>query len=75
MAKKFGLIMSLEEDKKNPKIKYQLFEAGMGFECARVLIPLDQAEAFEAEALAKQPKSKVSLGKLAAKFGGRVDGK
>lgn len=67
---KFGFISDLEEDSKSPKQKYQLFEAEIGFEKASVLVPFDKAELFEAAALEAQPKSAVSLIKLAAKYGG-----
>ena len=70
MSKKFGLISGLDEA---PKQKYQLFEAEMGFEHARVLVPLDKADEFEQEAIQKKPKSKASIGKLAEKFGGCLE--
>lgn len=67
---KFGFISGIDEDVKSPKTKYQLFEAELGFEKASVLVPFDKAEAFERAALQAQPKSKVTLVKLAARFGG-----
>lgn len=68
MSKKFGFISGLDED--DQKTKYQLFEAEMGFEKASILIPLDQADAFEKSANEERPKSKSSLLRLASKFGG-----
>jgi hypothetical protein len=67
---KFGFISGLDEA---PKKKYQLFEVEMGFERAQVLVPFDKADEFEKEALEKKPKSKISIGKLAERFGGFVD--
>jgi hypothetical protein len=67
---KFGFISDLEEDSKSPKQKFQLFEAEIGFEKASVLVPFDKADLFAKEAERVQPKSAVSLIKLAVKFGG-----
>jgi hypothetical protein len=72
MSKKFGFLSGLDEEQSIPKTKYQLFEAEMGFEKASVLVPLDQADAFEKEALAVKPKSKITFEKLASKYGGSI---
>jgi len=72
MAKKFGLISDVEEDVKNPKTKYQVFEATLGFERAEILVPFDRADEFMAEALSRKPKSKSTLTKLVSNYGGKV---
>lgn len=69
---KFGLISDLNEDERSPKIKYQLFEAEMGFEKAEVLIPLQHADLFEKKILALKPKSKALLSRIAKEFEGQV---
>lgn len=68
---KFNFLNNLEEE--SPKVKYQLFEAEMGFERVSVFIPLQSVELFEAEANEKKPKSKTSLEKIAKKHGGHVE--
>ena len=73
MSKKFGLISNIEEDAASPKSKYQLFEAEMGFEKVNVLIPFDNADLFADAASKQPPKSKATMNKLAAKFGGSVE--
>lgn len=73
MSKKFGFLSGLDEESANPKTKYQLFEAEMGFEKASVLIPLDQADAFEKSANEAKPKSKSSFLRLASNFGGHSE--
>jgi hypothetical protein len=70
MSKKFGLLSNLEEDVTSPKKKFQLFEAEMGFEHTQVLIPFENADAFEQAASKHPPKSASSLLRLASKFGG-----
>ena len=72
MSQRFDLISNLEEDVQSPKVKYQVFEATLGFETAEVLIPLEKADDFFTEALKKKPKSKATLNVLASKFGGMV---
>jgi len=72
MSKKFNFISGIEEDKKNPKVKYQVFEVAMGIERAEVLIPIDKADEFLAEATDKKPKGFSSLKKIASEFGGLV---
>ena len=72
MAKKFDFISNLEEDAKSPKTKFQLFEAEIGFEHAQVLIPFENADAFQEEAMLRKPKGKHSLDRLAKQFGGNV---
>lgn len=71
MSKKFDFLSGLDEDVNSPKTKYQLFEAEIGFEKTSILIPLNQADSFEKEALKTKPKSKSSFLKLASKFGGQ----
>ena len=73
MSKKFGFISNLEEDAASPKIKYQLFEAEIGFEKMNVLIPFDNADAFAQEAELKAPKGRTAMQKLASRFGGTVE--
>ena len=68
---KFGFISGLE-DKKEPKQKFQLFEAEVGFEHIQVCIPFDNADLFTEEATKTKPKTKTVLNKLAQKYGGEL---
>jgi hypothetical protein len=70
---KLNFFANLEEEVKSPKRKYQLFEARMGFETARVLVPLENADAFEEAALETKPKTQTTFLALAKKFGGRAE--
>lgn len=70
---KLGLIANLEEDSTSPKKKFQIFEAQMGFEVSRVLIPVDEADNFEKAALKSKPKTVTSFMSLAKKFGGQAE--
>jgi hypothetical protein len=72
MSKKFGFISHIVEDSISPKIKYQVFEAELGFEHAEVLIPFDKADDFVKESESLAPKSLTALSKIAAKFGGSI---
>jgi hypothetical protein len=68
---KFGLISNIQEDE--TKRKFQLFEAELGFEKLTALVPVENADAFEAEALKNQPKSATSFKKLVVKHGGELE--
>jgi hypothetical protein len=70
---KLDFFANLEDEIKSPKKKYQLFEAKIGFETGKVLIPLENADAFEAAALKAKPKTRTSFLALAKKFGGRAE--
>lgn len=70
---KLNFFANLEEDVKSPKRKYQLFEARMGFETTSVLVPIENADEFEAAALETKPKTTTSFLALAKKFGGRAE--
>ena len=70
---KLNFFADLEEDLTSPKKKYQLFEARMGFETGRVLVPVENADAFEAAALEAKPKTQTNFLALAKKFGGRAE--
>lgn len=63
-------LLSILEENPQPKQKFQLFEAELGFERIEVLIPFENSDAFENEASSHTPKSVNALKKLAAKFGG-----
>ena len=63
----FGFISGLDD---KPKQKYQLFEAELGFEKVSILVPFEQADAFDQEANKVKPKTPARLLKLASKFGG-----
>lgn len=52
--------------------KYQVFEAVLGFERAEVIVPLENADAFEKQVLAQKPKSVSRLRRIAESFGGDV---
>lgn len=67
----FSLLNDLEN--KPAAVKYQVFEAEVGFEKAIVTIPFDQAEAFYEEAVRVKPKSISTLSKIASKFGGSAE--
>ena len=68
MKSSFSLLNDLEN--KPTPTKYQVFEAEVGFEKARVTIPFVRADEFQAEALKAKPKSISSLSKIASKYGG-----
>ncbi|MEM2159600.1 MAG: hypothetical protein QXN55_01445 [Candidatus Nitrosotenuis sp.] len=54
----------------NGKKRYQSFLIEMGIEKTTVLIPLSEADAFEAKASETRPKTKAALSKLVTKFNG-----
>jgi hypothetical protein len=72
MQKKFSLISNIVEDAISPKIKYQLFEADVGFEHAELLIPFDRVDDFIEAASNANPKGITALSKIVAEFGGSV---
>lgn len=68
---RFNFISGLEKESDNPSKKFQVFEAEMGFEKVSVLIPFENSEAFEKDALQAKPKSTTSLMKLVQQHGGK----
>ena len=72
MTNQFGLLSNLEEDAKNPKTKFQIYEIEMGFEKAEVTIPFSVCEEFEFSIQKAKPKSKVSLQEFVRKFNGTI---
>jgi len=54
----------------NTKVRYQEFIAELGIERVKVLIPLDKAKAFEAEALEAKPEFIKELKSIAKKYEG-----
>lgn len=73
MSKKFGFLSNLEEGASSQKVKYQLFEAEIGFEKMSILIPFDNADEFETAVQIKPPKTKSAMLKLAEKFRGTLE--
>lgn len=68
MSKKFSFLNDLDKD--SIKIKYQVYEAVIGFEHISVTVPLDRTEEFESKIAKNQPKSGTSLIRLAESLGG-----
>ena len=68
----FNFLAGLEKQTQNPVQKFQIFEAELGFERAKVKVPLQNATLFEEEANKVQPKSIISLERIAKKFGGSL---
>jgi hypothetical protein len=54
------------------KKRYQSFLIEMGIEKTTVLIPIAEANDFEAKALDLRPKTKAALSKLVSKFNGII---
>jgi flagellar motor protein MotB len=69
----FNFLAGLEKQTQNPVQKFQIFEAELGFERAKVKVPLQNATLFEEEANKVQPKSITSLERIAKKFGGSLE--
>ena len=68
---KFNLLSTAE--KSETQRRFQVYEAHLGFEKAKVFIPLDQVDAFEAAVKASIVKTTTSLEKLVKLFGGEVE--
>lgn len=68
----FNFLAGLEQERKNPVHKFQIFEATLGTDVVSVKIPLQNASLFEDEAAAHPPKSILLLKGLARKHGGSV---
>ena len=69
--KQFDFISNIEEEAKNPKTKFQLFEIEMGFEKVQVLIPLEKSDDFFEVVKNSKPKSKASLSSFVNQFNGK----
>lgn len=69
----FGLLSNLEEDSKNPKTKFQIYEIEMGFEKVEIAIPFSVCEQFETMVNEIKPKSRVSLSEVVRKFNGTIE--
>ncbi len=67
---KFDFLQGIEDDSKNPKQRFQIFEAELGFEKISIAVPFANADAFFDEAMAKKPKAASTLLSIAQKFGG-----
>lgn len=68
----FNFLAGLEKQSQNPVQKFQIFEAELGFEHAKVKVPLQNATLFEEEANKVHPKSVTALERIAKKYGGSL---
>ena len=73
MTKKYSLLSDIEGGKVVQPRRYQQFEAELGFEKLTALVPVENADLFEAAVRQSQPKGRAGLAKVAAQFGGLVE--
>lgn len=65
----FSFIANLDGEQKK---KYQLFEADIGFEKLKVLIPFENADTFEEAVTKSNLKTATTMKSIALKFGGEI---
>lgn len=73
MTKSFSLIKKVEDEVKNPKTPYQVFEAQLRFEKVNIVVPLSESNSFLKEILANRPVSKTELKAIAGKYQGYLE--